>query len=159
MSGIPNPHKDAMWEDGWETDADSIAHILMEEALGRIVEPIIWRYENTVLNTWIDLCKEHLPPQVYETARKYHRLMESVPVMHSSADLALFGAMMRGMRGGIDPTLRLEEIFQRVVAAGIGTRADAQALVRGTFGESLIKQFADAFPDVRLEIGGRDGDH
>jgi len=41
-----------MWEDAWTPDEESIGAILCAEAITRIIEPTLDRYENTVANAW-----------------------------------------------------------------------------------------------------------
>jgi len=152
MTGIPPLRNDA-WGELDSLDKRPIAYALMQEAIVRIVEPYIARYENHVLNTWDSFCQEHLPAEHYETARDYHRLMENMPVLHSAALLELFTEMADGMRIGMDATLTLEENFQRVCrASGLSNPWNADDLMEDCLGVDQLKQFRALFPDVRLGI-------
>ena len=149
-------HCDPMWEDAWTPDHESIASILCAEAITRIIEPTLNRYENTVANAWWALCDAHLPAEQREIARTYHRLMDDAPCVHSSTVTAVVLAMVEGMRGGIDLTLTMETIFQNVCAAGgIGSVEEAVPLVEGHIIESRLAEFRTLFPDVALTIGPR----
>jgi hypothetical protein len=153
-TGIPTDHESPMWQDGWNPVTETVAVTLCEEAFSRILDPTLWEVENTVLNAWNRLCQEHLPAEQAAIAHQYHRLLENLPVGHSAADLALILALMEGMRGGIDPTLPMEAIFQRVcTAGGIGTPEAALALVLDGMNPHYWEQFRALFPDVTLEIG------
>ncbi len=152
MTGIPPLRNDA-WGELDHLDKRPIAYALMQEAIIRIVEPSIARYENSVLNTWDSFCQEHLPAEHYETARAYHRLMEDMPVLHSAALLELFTAMADGMRIGINPRLTLEENFQQVCrASGLSNPWNADDLMEDCIGQDQLKQFRALFPDVRLGL-------
>ncbi len=152
-------HCGPMWEDAWTPDDEPIASILCAEAITRIIEPTLDRYENTIANVWWALCEEHLPAQQREIARQYHRLLEDAPTVHSSTVTAVVLAMVEGMRAGIDPTMTMEAIFQRVcTAGGIGSGEEALPLVEGHIIESRLAEFRALFPAVALTIGDRDGD-
>jgi len=152
MTGIPQFRNDS-WGDLDSLDKRPIGYVLMQEAIVRIVEPYIARYENRVLNTWDSFCQEHLPAEHYATAREYHRLMENMPVLHSVALLELFTALAEGMRIGLDPTRTLEENFQRVCrAAGLSNPWNADDLMEDCIGHDQLKQFRALFPDARLGI-------
>ncbi|MDQ6834030.1 MAG: hypothetical protein M3008_11580 [Chloroflexota bacterium] len=152
MTGIPQYRSDA-WGDLDNLATRPIAYVLMQEAIVRIVEPYIARYENTVLNTWDAFCREHLAEKDYETAREYHRLMESMPVIHSAALLELFTAMAEGMRIGVIPTRTLEENFQRVCrASGLSNPWNADDLMEDEMDKEDLKRFRALFPDVQLGI-------
>ena len=148
-----------MWEDAWTPDHEPIASILCAEAITRIIEPTLDRYENTVANAWWALCDAHLPAEQREIARKYHRLMEDAPSIHSCVVSHVMLAMTKGVRAGIDPTMTMEEVFQHACAAGgIGSVEDALSLVEGGIIESRLAEFRTLFPDVALTIGASDGD-
>ncbi len=149
-------HCDPMWDDAWIPDHESIASIFCAEAITRIIEPTLDRYENTIANAWWALCEEHLPAEQREIARTYHRLMEDAPTVHSSTVIAVVLAMVEGMRGGIDLTLAMEEVFQRVcTAGGIGSVEEALSRVEGHIIESRLAEFRTLFPAVALTIGPR----
>jgi len=140
-------HCDPMWEDAWTPDEESIGAILCQEAITRIVEPTLDRYENTIANAWGALCDAHLPAEQRETARQYHRLMEDAPTIHSSTVIAVVLAMVEGMHGGIDLTLSMEEVFQGVcTAGGIGDAKDALALVEEYMGRRYYRNGKPVHP-------------
>jgi len=81
--------------------------------------------------------------------------MEDAPTVHSSTVIDVCLAMMEGMRAGIDPTLAMEEVFQRVcTAGGIGGVEEALPLVEGHIIGSRLAEFRALFPAVALTIGG-----
>jgi len=155
------------WTEAWDRDTESVGDVLLEEAFVRIIEPTVYRIEDSALDAWRALCKEHLPAAQYETAARYHKehlpaaqyetaaryhgLLANTVYSHTSAVSRIARAMVRGMRAGVDLSLTMEQIFQQVcIAGGLESRADAEALALSAYPPVYLDQFRALFPDVRL---------